>query len=136
LVGRVTKATSHSTRTSYQITDSTGTADVVKWIDKNPDAEMDAEGAAIFKYGVSSFRLSWIFTFVSSEGSYVRVYANYRTFQGKAAIQANHISVVDSIDEVTHHNLDCIYTSLYLTKGPPQVRFCSETYTQLLTIHL
>ncbi|KAJ3417143.1 DNA-directed RNA polymerase I subunit rpa2 [Chytridiales sp. JEL 0842] len=100
LVGKITKATSQSTRTQYQITDGTGTADVLKYLDKNPDMMPVDEEAPMF-----------------SEGTYVRVYAHYRSNHGKAQIQAHHISAVQSMDEVTYHNLECVYTHLYLSRG-------------------
>lgn len=55
---------------------------------------------------------------MSSDGIYVRVVGNLRTFQGKVSLSAFAVTPIEDFNEVTHHFLDAIYVHCYNTKGP------------------
>lgn len=57
---------------------------------------------------------------VHSDGIYVRVVGNLRTFQGKVSLSAFSVAPIEDFNEVTHHFLDAIYVHCYNTKGPLQ----------------
>lgn len=47
---------------------------------------------------------------------YVKVVGHLKAFQGKKSVNVNRIIPVDSVDELTHHFLQVIYTHNALTK--------------------
>ncbi|KAJ1561315.1 replication factor A protein 2, partial [Cladochytrium tenue] len=100
VVGRVQRATSTSTFTSYIIEDGTGQIDIRKWVQKSNESDFDA--AAEETYPV---------------GAYLRVVGAMRPYQGKTYLQAHAIFPIQSVDEITYHILDAVYAHLYITRG-------------------
>ncbi len=51
------------------------------------------------------------------EGSYVRVFGNLRSFNGKRHFAGFKVQPINDFNEVTHHLLEIIYVHLYNTRG-------------------
>ena len=50
--------------------------------------------------------------------TYVRACGNLRSLDNKRSMLAFRIKPVKDYDEITFHNLQCIFQHLHLTKGP------------------
>ncbi|KAJ1562485.1 replication factor A protein 2 [Cladochytrium tenue] len=100
VVGRVQRATSTSTFTSYIIEDGTGQIDIRKWVQKSNESDFDAAAEETYPVGV-----------------YLRVVGAMRPYQGKTYLQAHAIFPIQSVDEITYHILDAVYAHLYITRG-------------------
>lgn len=98
IIGKVTGVNPTSTMTIYKLDDGTGVVEVRLWNDTDENAE-EASVAPV------------------AEGSYVRVYGNLRSFQGKTNVVAFSVRPVTDFNEVTYHSLEAIFVHLGRVKA-------------------
>ncbi|KAI9351289.1 hypothetical protein BDR26DRAFT_850805 [Obelidium mucronatum] len=98
IIGRVSKAGVASTVLKYMISDGPHNIECVKFMSDSSDPT-----------DVQTF----------SEGSYVKVIGIAKMNSKTNVLQLSNIFVfpVTSMDEVTYHNLECIYSYLQITRG-------------------
>ena len=102
IVGRIVDRSENSTALKLKLDDGTGAIEVIHYVeDTNPLIQMAAQ--------------EWVVN------SYVRVCGHMRGMEGKQSVVAFRIKVVTDFNEITYHNLQCIFQHLHLTKGvaPP-----------------
>jgi replication factor A2 len=102
IVGRIVDRSENSTALKLKVDDGTGSIEVIHYVeDTNPLIQVAAQ--------------EW------TVNSYVRVCGHMRGMDGKQSIVAFRIKVVTDFNEITYHNLQCIFQHLHLTKGaaPP-----------------
>ncbi|KAJ3013146.1 UNVERIFIED_CONTAM: replication factor A protein 2 [Siphonaria sp. JEL0065] len=99
IIGRVSKATAVSTFLKYSIADGPHSIECIKFMN---DQSTDSNDVQTF-----------------SEGSYVKVIGNVKVNGKSNTLQVTNIFVfpVTSMDEVTYHNLECVYSYLQMTRG-------------------
>jgi len=97
VVAQIIHASALVTNLNYQIDDSTGTMDVRVWVDQ--------EGT---DYAHKKSH-EW------TQGVYVRVIGNLRSFNGKRSIVAVRLMCIDDFNELIHHFLEVIHLTLSLT---------------------
>ncbi|KAJ3284472.1 replication factor A protein 2 [Borealophlyctis nickersoniae] len=97
-VGRINGVHTQSTHAGYEIDDGTGSVEVKKWFDNDSD-DFDPEAFPV--------------------GRYVRVCGHLRSFNNSRNVVAFNMRLVESVDEISYHNLMALFTHLHLTKGPP-----------------
>lgn len=98
LVGKVVSLAEQQLQLTLQIDDGTGVVDVKYWIEDNNDA-------------AEQQRSEW------RVGTYVRLHGNLRSFDNQRSIVAYHMRPVADFNEITYHNLQCVFQHLHLTKG-------------------
>eukprot|EP00270_Netrium_digitus_P004676 TRINITY_DN1595_c0_g3_i2.p1 TRINITY_DN1595_c0_g3~~TRINITY_DN1595_c0_g3_i2.p1 ORF type:complete len:316 (+),score=67.26 TRINITY_DN1595_c0_g3_i2:278-1225(+) len=90
VVGKVLRRSIQSTDMSFTLDDFTGRIEIKRWIDgDNPQEEEEIAAA--------------------EEGSYVRVFGHLRSFNGKRNIVAFSIRRVTDFNELTFHQLECVF---------------------------
>jgi replication factor A2 len=95
LVGQVRSVAPQAVNTTYRIDDGTGIIEVKKWIDAdNPEAAM-----------------------ALAQDTYVRVFGQLKSFNGKRHVGAHFIRPIQDFNEVNYHLLEAVYVHLQLTKG-------------------
>lgn len=101
-IGRVNKANVSPSNMQYVVEDGTASIEVRQYSDMNENEEQS----------IAPFQ----------EGSFVRIIGQAKRFQQKKFVAAYKISVVNSLNEIAHHQLSVVKTHLGLTK-PKRVRF-------------
>ncbi|KAH9304691.1 hypothetical protein KI387_009095, partial [Taxus chinensis] len=91
LVGMVFSKEERITDVSFYLDDGTGKIEVKRWVN---DAMESAEMAAV------------------QNGLYVRVHGHLRSFQSKKHVNAFSVRPITDFNEITFHNLECIFTHL------------------------
>lgn len=102
IVGRIVGRQESSTDVKLKIDDGTGVIEVTHYTeDANELINMTAQ--------------DWV------PNTYVRVCGNMRMLNNKKSMMAFRIKVIKDFNEITYHNLQCIFQHLHLTKGvaPP-----------------
>ncbi|KAH6856544.1 hypothetical protein B0I37DRAFT_412462 [Chaetomium sp. MPI-CAGE-AT-0009] len=95
LVGQVRSVAPQTVNTTYRIDDGTGIIEVKKWIDAdNPEAAQPL-----------------------AQDTYVRVFGQLKSFNGKRHVGAHFIRPIQDFNEVNYHLLEAVYVHLQLTKG-------------------
>ncbi|GLJ27476.1 hypothetical protein SUGI_0539120 [Cryptomeria japonica] len=95
LVGMVFNKEERITDVSFYLDDGTGKIEVKRWVN---DAMESTEMAVV------------------QNGSYVRVHGHLRSFQNKKHVNAFSVRPITDFNEITFHNLECIFTRLYNLK--------------------
>jgi len=100
VVGCITEAKKASTNITLQIEDGTESMEIKQWIDED-DTEATAQQREAF-----------------TEGAFVKVVGQVRSFGGKSTITAYNVKAVTDHNEITTHFLDAVYVHLFNTRGP------------------
>jgi len=98
VVAKIISIQDTSTKLNLVVDDNTARIDATSWKDDGVDVAMG---------------IDW------QVGSYVRIYGTLRTFEKKKSINAHSIRAIRDYNEITYHNLKCIFEHLHLTKGMP-----------------
>jgi len=98
-VGNITNMVTSSTNASCSIEDGTGSIDVRMWIDSADDENGKLDGL--------------------TQGVYVRVIGNLKSFNNKRSVNATIMKKVTDFNEIQYHLLEATYVHLYHTRGPP-----------------
>ncbi|GAX85846.1 hypothetical protein CEUSTIGMA_g13261.t1 [Chlamydomonas eustigma] len=102
IVGRIVSRVEAAANIKFKIDDGTGIIEVLHYVeDSNPL--------------ISEVAQEW------QLNCYVRVCGHLRTLDHKKSMTAFRINLIKDYNEVTYHNLQCIFQHLHLTKGaaPP-----------------
>ncbi|KAJ3043024.1 replication factor A protein 2 [Rhizophlyctis rosea] len=102
IVGRIQNIQQLATNITYMIDDGTGVIEARKWLEENDNSDYEGQ------------RRDQQFT----EGTYVRICGHFRSFKDKRNIMAFSVRRIESVDEITYHNLECIFVHMHLTRGP------------------
>ncbi|KAK4146761.1 uncharacterized protein C8A04DRAFT_25329 [Dichotomopilus funicola] len=95
LVGQVRSVNSQNTHILYHIDDGTGMMDIKRWVElSNQD-------------NITRF----------APDTYVRIYGNIQTYEGKRLVTAHYMRAIEDFNEVNYHLLEATYVHLSLTKG-------------------
>lgn len=103
LVGRIVDMNDQTSRTTFTITDGTGTTSCAFWMDTDDNELLIAR------------RSSWAI------GAYITMFCKLTDFGDGSAgsnVQALDARPVTDYNEITHHFLDAVVSHLHATKGP------------------
>ena len=93
IVGAVRTAADNSTNVTYELEDGTGLIEIKQW---NTDNDCRA--------------LAEMRSRCTQEHVYIKCMGQIKDYDGKKTLVADHVRIVNSIDEVTHHFLEVVYS--------------------------
>jgi len=94
LVGAVRSAADNSTNITYEVEDGTGLVEIKQWNDDN-DCQALAEMRAL----------------CAQDHVYIKCVGQIKDYDGKKTLVADRVRIVNSLDEVTHHYLEVVYSA-------------------------
>lgn len=101
IMGVIENVEHNSTTTVYMIHDGTGLFKCQHWIDSNNNTSANAVSKQLLK-----------------KHTFVRVFGILKNYENKSFLLINDISIVEDLNELSHHLLEIIYVHLQHTKGP------------------
>ena len=93
IVGAVRSAADNSTNVTYELEDGTGLIEIKQW---NTDNDCRA--------------LAEMRSRCTQEHVYIKCIGQIKDYDGKKTLVADQVRIVNSIDEVTHHFLEVVYS--------------------------
>ncbi|KAI8608953.1 hypothetical protein BC830DRAFT_1173974 [Chytriomyces sp. MP71] len=117
IMGRITRSQVTSQLVRYTVTDGAHSVECTKF---GAGDGTDAADAPAF-----------------AEGTYVKVFglAKFNTKNATVIINTNHVAPVSGMDEVTFHNLECVYVHLQMTRGTDVLQNPAMNPTQSNAFH-
>ena len=94
LVGAVRSAADNSTNITSEVEDGTGLVEIKQWNDDN-DCQALAEMRAL----------------CAQDHVYIKCVGQIKDYDGKKTLVADRVRIVNSLDEVTHHYLEVVYSA-------------------------
>ncbi len=98
IVGRIVSRVNSAANIKFKIDDGTGAMDVLHHNEDSNEL-------------INNVAEEWVVN------AYVRVCGHMRSMDGKRSMTAFRIRLVKDFNEVTYHNLQCIFQHLHFTKG-------------------
>ncbi len=108
-MANITAKNELSTNVRYSIEDGTGAIDATQWSHQETETDDEASKRELF-----------------APGSFVKIIGIVRVFNNKKSIFIHHMKLVENLDEISYHQLYCMYVYTFLTKGPLSQRFKND----------
>ncbi|KAI9842510.1 MAG: replication factor A protein 2 [Sclerophora amabilis] len=106
-VGQIRNISSQTTHFTYKVDDGTAIIEVKEWIDSETASSVGGPNDPN-----SGSKLT--------EGAYVRVWGQLKSFGDKRTLKANFVRKIDDHNEIQFHLLEATAVHLYFTRGPPE----------------
>ncbi|GAA5954000.1 hypothetical protein JCM3765_000720 [Sporobolomyces pararoseus] len=104
LVACIRSVNISTTQATFLIEDGTGQIDCRMWIENaggGEDGEQDSRLASL------------------DNNRYVRIIGSIKTFSDKRHISAQRVRLIEDMNEISFHLIECAYVHKYITLGPP-----------------